>query len=566
VSFAPQQAGARTAYLVIGSDAVSSPDSLFLTGKGIDLALKLTHIEPSAGSDLPVVIPVPDDYKPTVGRLYYRLTGQPDFQVANLVVSDSVLTASIPADFITLRGVEYYLYVSDGRNDGFYPEINPMSDPAAIRVRVERQTSPVELQKMVYKMISLPLQPEEPSVRALLFDDFGEYNKQVWRISRYNTPVRTYAEFPAFADEMTAGFGFWIISRQNVRFDVENSWSTEADGPFGLRLDPGWTQMGNPFAFPVRWSEINGSALVEAPVAYDGRDYRYDVEVIQPWEGYFVHNPGDSAVILSVPPIEAGDRVARTDPLVCGDGEYRLQLSASVPETKLVDGWNYLGLLKGAESGTDPKDFFEAPPIGDFVRLSIVENGERFAGNFKSPFSEGNRWEMEVGSTLPGNVDVKVRLSDAGQLGDSTRFYVLDRDCGRLVTSEVRSFAVRLDDRYPVRHFSVLIGSENYARKYSEGIPLVPLSFALEQNFPNPFNPETTVRYQLPAACRVELEIYNILGRKIRSLVSREEEAGEKSVVWDGRDDFGRIVAGGVYMTRLRAGGFTATKKMILLR
>ncbi len=98
--------------------------------------------------------------------------------------------------------------------------------------------------------------------------------------------------------------------------------------------------------------------------------------------------------------------------------------------------------------------------------------------------------------------------------------------------------------------------------------PALPQVFALEQNHPNPFNPSTTIGYSIPEGQRVlvRLEIYNLRGMLVRRLVEGEREAGRHSVAWDGRDARGRALASGVYLCRLRAGGFSATRKLVLLK
>lgn len=90
--------------------------------------------------------------------------------------------------------------------------------------------------------------------------------------------------------------------------------------------------------------------------------------------------------------------------------------------------------------------------------------------------------------------------------------------------------------------------------------------FGLDQNFPNPFNPTTTIHYRLPRKTRVVLEIYNLLGQKIRILADGVKPAGEYRVQWDGRDDAGREVASGVYVCRLEGTGWVKSRKMLLLR
>lgn len=94
----------------------------------------------------------------------------------------------------------------------------------------------------------------------------------------------------------------------------------------------------------------------------------------------------------------------------------------------------------------------------------------------------------------------------------------------------------------------------------------LPDRYSLEQNFPNPFNPATAVRFQLPRADRVQLVIVNTLGQQIRTLVAGRIEAGYHAVIWDGRDDRGERVASGIYYCRLVTAGFQAVKKMLLIK
>ena len=93
-----------------------------------------------------------------------------------------------------------------------------------------------------------------------------------------------------------------------------------------------------------------------------------------------------------------------------------------------------------------------------------------------------------------------------------------------------------------------------------------PLTFALAQNYPNPFNPSTTINFQLPSNEVVELKIYNRIGQEIRTLVNSSYQAGSHQVVWDGKNNLGRSVASGMYIYRIKAGKFTKSMKMNLIR
>jgi hypothetical protein len=93
-----------------------------------------------------------------------------------------------------------------------------------------------------------------------------------------------------------------------------------------------------------------------------------------------------------------------------------------------------------------------------------------------------------------------------------------------------------------------------------------PSEFALHQNYPNPFNPQTNIRFAIPTTSRVEIELFDILGRRVRTLANEMMDAGNYAVTWNGTDDLGLSVASGVYFYRLRAGSFTQTRKLLLVR
>ena len=165
----------------------------------------------------------------------------------------------------------------------------------------------------------------------------------------------------------------------------------------------------------------------------------------------------------------------------------------------------------------------------NFVYMASRENGLLII-DVSSPSSP----------TLGGFFDTGDRAWDVAVSGNYA--YVADKDSG--------IYIIRND---------LLLSIE-------DEITPIPKNFVLEQNYPNPFNPVTTIRYDLPGQSYVLITIYDILGREIRMLVNTTQDAGYKSVIWDGTNDFGQHVSAGVYIYRIQAGDFTQTRKMILLR
>ena len=98
------------------------------------------------------------------------------------------------------------------------------------------------------------------------------------------------------------------------------------------------------------------------------------------------------------------------------------------------------------------------------------------------------------------------------------------------------------------------------------GALALPQAYSLAQNFPNPFNPSTTIRYELKEAGAVTLRIYDLMGQQVRELVNAPQSSGRHQVTWAGRDQRGAQVANGVYFYELRTGEFRALRKMILMK
>ena len=94
----------------------------------------------------------------------------------------------------------------------------------------------------------------------------------------------------------------------------------------------------------------------------------------------------------------------------------------------------------------------------------------------------------------------------------------------------------------------------------------LPTAFNLYNNYPNPFNPTTQIRYDLPEDARVSITIYDLMGRSIKSLVHSNQTAGYHSVRWDATSDMGEGVSAGMYIYTIQAGEFRQTKKMVLLK
>ena len=100
----------------------------------------------------------------------------------------------------------------------------------------------------------------------------------------------------------------------------------------------------------------------------------------------------------------------------------------------------------------------------------------------------------------------------------------------------------------------------------AEPEPFTPEEFSLRQNYPTPFNPVTTLRYDLPENGHVTITIYDMLGREVKTLINQTQDAGYRSIIWNATNDYDKRVSAGIYLYQIQAGEYISTKKMVLLK
>ena len=108
--------------------------------------------------------------------------------------------------------------------------------------------------------------------------------------------------------------------------------------------------------------------------------------------------------------------------------------------------------------------------------------------------------------------------------------------------------------------------SDSFNEGLNSFVKLMPINYIVYQNYPNPFNPITTIRYDLPEDSEIRISIYDIKGRKIRTLVRANQSSGFKSIIWNGTNNNGEMLPGGIYYYLIEANTYSKIKKMIFLK
>lgn len=206
--------------------------------------------------------------------------------------------------------------------------------------------------------------------------------------------------------------------------------------------------------------------------------------------------------------------------------------------------------------------FIEGDDVNNWWRIYSRTSGTNTVrATFTSSVATATWYNVEVVVTSTGNTTLKVNGATLGS-------YNFGSAPSGLVGIGYNKANCNFDN-FCVGASSSLIVAQGETEEVGEPIaktsPL-PTAFELAQNYPNPFNPTTTIKYILTEATNVELVIINVLGERVKTLVSSAQAAGEHSVVWDGRNQSGSQVSSGIYFYKMTAGGATETRKMVMMK
>jgi ligand-binding sensor domain-containing protein len=433
--------------------------------------------------------------------------------------------------------------------------------------------APFQLHPSRFSMISVPGILQNTDIRSAFSSSLGPYSPDTWRVFYWKNG--RYLELSQFTESdslsLKPGLAFWLIPRDTVEILLQNIIATPPivyEGPFAraadypIRLQSGWNMIGNPFAYPVSWNQIGESELVYRPVSYNGWNYTYQLELLNPWEGYFVYNPQDTSVTLHVPPFPVLPKSGKT---IFSEHEFSIDIQARGIRSGMITSQTRVGMLNSASDGRDREDYPEAPPIGSALQLTILDQGVSYAGNFRTVSIAGAAWDLRFGTTEPAEMTLW-EFSGWDHLPDGFSIWLMDKDRECMIPVRNGQSEVFIPDSGSFVNLCLIIGTQAYADFMVGHVPVQPLEFALLPNMPNPFNPETLIEFHLAQQCDVNLQIFNVKGQRVRALVHTMMSAGKHEVIWDGTDDSGGFEGSGIYMVRMQCPYFQATQKVILIR
>ena len=254
---------------------------------------------------------------------------------------------------------------------------------------------------------------------------------------------------------------------------------------------------------------------------------------------------------------------------------WSIRISAQCQDAR--DENNFVMVMNNATRDWDVHDHPEPPAIGDYVAV-YFPHGEwnRLSKNFCTdarplPIAS-EEWQIAVATNI--HDEVRLTFEGVANIPSEYEVWLIDKAVG-IAQDLRRNKRYSVAGRSPenAKQLTLVVSKSGKMKEEYQALHAAPTSFELSQNFPNPFsvngtfgNSATTIRYALPQAERVTLQVFNLLGELIATLLANEQkDAGYHIATWNGRNAKGETVGNGVYFVRMRAGTFVQVRKIVLV-
>lgn len=513
---------------------------------------------------------ITDDTGVTSAVIHYRRGGDTQFNPIAMSLISGIWQGTIPGGDVTSRGIEYKIEAFDRhQQSGFSPLY---SIPIVLSGEGESRGSsqPAGTAQSAYRLFSIPFTLHNPDPADVLLDDLGEYDIKKWRFFELLAD-QNYAEFGA-TGLMLPGKAFWlIVSSPGFTIDSGPGTTQSTLKPFRIALHPQWNFIANPFNYPIPVANLRLATTGESPAlrSYNGTwSDPSEVSDLEPFSGYALFVETDAGDTLIV------------DPRLDSDSPKRIAYRSLQPDWAIriigrcqqaIDRDNLVGVAAAAMPGHDRYDRPEPPVIGEYVRIAQPrwEWGSAatdFSADIRAPFEKGAVWDFTVTSPIPEVIQLD--FDGVESVPASFEVWLVDSSAGvakNLRSQPFHQLPARRDGREKV--LRLVIGTPEFLVNSRLRVADIPEDFELAQNFPNPFNPATSIRFGLPGDAKITLAVYNLLGQEVARLIDGQTyEAGYHLVVWDGKNALGIPVPTGVYFYQLQAGHVARVRKLLLVR
>ena len=420
-----------------------------------------------------------------------------------------------------------------------------------------------------YRLVALPGAVDRPLAGTL-----EEANGNAWQAYRDDGTDENFliSWSDAEAFDLRPGRGFWLLS--------ENDWTVSAeipavqpggDGTYAIALQEGWNIISNPLAQSVDWGAVeaaNGGATLQPLWRFSGSGFSMLDEQFPSATGgeafYFLNSEGLSELVL---PASGSEAAVTARGRSAGDAPEQTLMLTTYRDGQRTSAAR-VGTAPGATDALDAHDVF-APPArfaGASLRLPLPsgagassggERRQRLAAERREPEQDGYAFDLVLRADPSAGGPVTLR---AGQLGsfEGQPLRLVETRTGEAHDLRAET-KVRIRPEREETPLRLLIG--NAVEAGQDGLPD---EVTLRPGYPNPFRENVTIEFALPEEREVRVAVYDLLGRRVRTLASGERrEAGSHTLRWNGEGDGDTALASGVYFVRLTAGDVTRSEKVV---
>ncbi|MGH2567370.1 MAG: FlgD immunoglobulin-like domain containing protein, partial [Bacteroidota bacterium] len=412
-----------------------------------------------------------------------------------------------------------------------------------------------------YRIIGIPGSSEAP-LASLLHGTAGKDWEAYWDNGKASDYLVKYDGSSIF--RFSTGCAFWLI--KNGPWEIDTSVPAaglNANQEAEIRLQSGWNLITNPFTSSIAWSSIQATNNVtEQLFSYNGSFSTSST--LDPYVGYYFYN-ATSLNVLRIPYSSLSSKMASTNEnaIALQPGEWRVNVALVSGE--YVDNVLWFGTSANAEHGWDRSDIHKpraafSLPSHYFLRPHWDSQHSAFASDLRPSPVEMERWEFSV--LAPRRETIQLEFNNVETIPEEFEVYLLDPVRARVVNlRQQRSYSF-----WPAGERStltVLVGRQESVHTELASI-VAPSEFSLGINYPNPFNPATTIPFELPERADLTLTVYNLLGQEVKSLFRGTLEQGRYWFTWNGLDNAGHTVPSGLYLYTLTTNnGLSYSRKMV---
>ncbi len=509
------------------------------------------------------------------GATKYHLQVATNSSFINPVVNDSTITTTSKQIGPLSFGAMYYWRVcaivngnqSEYSSPGTFTTIPapPTSISASTVINFSTKSKASDYTAADYQIVGLP------GDNTLMVNSIFTGTQNVdWQAYWDNGESSSSNYLEVFDGSKTFQFGvgraFWIISRSNVTINrTLNSASLNSNYEVELPLNAGWNLITNPFARSIQWSKVQSdNNILSALYKFNAGSFSASTS-FDPYVGYYFFNGSPNTVlyVLKVPYQSIYANVVNTESLAKNDWRVNVQLQSA----GIVDKSVSFGVSRAASTGLNkfnfrkPRALASLPEI-HFDRTDWDSNYPAFAADIRPSIGEVERWQLSVNGKQGSSA--KLVFGGISEVPTSYAVFLVDGVHATFVD-------LRKDSTYeftqPTNNTSItiLVGSPEKVEKEAQSV--LPVSYELSRNFPNPFNPTTNFALRIPASSYVTVIVYNVLGQAVKEIFSGKLDAGQYWMSWDGRNEIQKNVSSGMYYCRMDvAGKKPFVIKMLLLK